>query len=47
MDSQTPDTDPLVDIPFVDATEGGALDVARAEAGRFQAVLRAGRDCGL
>ena len=44
MDSQTPDTDPLVDIPFVDATEGGALDVARAEAGRFQAVLRAGRE---
>jgi len=34
----------LVEIPYVDATIGGALDVARAEAGRFQAVIHAGRE---
>jgi len=34
----------LVDIPFVDATRSGALDVARAEAGRFQAIISAGRE---
>jgi hypothetical protein len=44
MDSHAHDKDTLVDIPYVDATEGGALDVARAEAGRFQAVIRAGRE---
>lgn len=33
----------LVDIPFVDATQFGALDVARAEASRFQAIITAGR----
>lgn len=44
MDSQVSDAETLVDIPYVDATEGGALDVARAEAGRFQAVIRAGRE---
>ncbi|MEX0692980.1 MAG: hypothetical protein WD075_00920 [Rhodospirillales bacterium] len=35
---------PLIEIPYVDATEGGALAVARAEAGRFQAIVRAGRE---
>lgn len=44
MDSQPHDTDSLVEIPYVDATAGGAIDVARAEAGRFQAVIRAGRE---
>jgi hypothetical protein len=34
---------PLVEIPYVDATDGGALAVAQAEAGRFQAIIRAGR----
>lgn len=44
MDTHAHEKDTLVDIPYVDATEGGALDVARAEAGRFQAVIRAGRE---
>lgn len=44
MDSQAADPETLVEIPYVDATERGALDVARAEAGRFQAVIRAGRE---
>ncbi len=42
MDQQIT-TNPLVEIPYVDATLGGPLDVARAEAGRFQAVVHAGR----
>lgn len=44
MDSQVTETDQLVEIPYVDATEAGAIDVARAETGRFQAVIRAGRE---
>ena len=39
----TEKTRPLVDIPYVDATVSGPLAVAEAEAGRFQAILGAGR----
>lgn len=33
----------LIEIPYVDATQGGAPDVARAETSRLEAVVRAGR----
>ncbi len=44
MEPQPPDETSRIDIPYVDATLSGALDVARAEAGRFQAIITAGRE---
>lgn len=42
MDQETANTIKLVDIPYVDATIGGPLDVARAESGRLHAIVSAG-----
>lgn len=36
-------TTPLIDIPFVDATVGGPLALAKAESSRFNAIMTAGR----
>ena len=43
MDTTPLGPGPLIDIPYVDATLGGPMAVAEAEAGRFQAILSAGR----